>query len=296
LNGLLNLLKPPGLTSHDCVSVIRRLLDMKRVGHAGTLDPGAAGVLLVFIGRATRISEFLMDADKAYRVEARLGVATTTGDAFGEVVATRTAEDVTREDVEAALAPFRGPSLQRPPMVSALHHQGERLYDLARRGVEVAREPRPIRIDLLRLARFDPPRLVLEVVCSKGTYVRQLCVDLGDALGCGAHAAFMVRTRVGVHRLEDSLTFGEIKARRAAGAPLLTSASEALPHLPEVDISAVQRAAVIRGEALPAWKVAPHMRLDPDAVVKLVDEDGDLVALARARGGRLRPFKVLAGP
>lgn len=294
MNGLLNLLKPPGLTSHDCVSVVRRLLDTKRIGHTGTLDPGAAGVLLLCVGPATRIAEFLTDDDKAYRVDVRLGAATSTGDAFGDVIATSPVA-VTRESVEAALAPFRGEILQRPPMVSAVHHEGKRLYDLARKGVEVERAPRRIRIDLLRLLRFEPPRLVLDITCSKGTYVRQLCIDLGEALSCGAHAAFMVRTRVGPHRLEDSLTFEEIGRRRAEGSSFLIPAADALPDVPAVEVSGALRAAVLRGEALPAWKAAPQLRLAPEALVKIVDDEGDLVALARARGGQVRPFKVLAG-
>ncbi|MDR5683896.1 MAG: tRNA pseudouridine(55) synthase TruB [Armatimonadota bacterium] len=294
MDGIVNLLKPPGMTSHDCVDVLRRLLRTRRVGHTGTLDPGAAGVLVLCVGSATRLSEFLMEADKAYRVDLVLGVATTTGDAYGEVVAAT--EPVTdRATVEAALAALVGKQQQVPPMVSAVHHQGRRLYELARKGIEVERSPREITVHEIRIVRFAPPSVLFDIVCSKGTYVRQLCHDVGERLGCGAHAGFMVRTRVGPHVLDDSVTFEEIEVALADGVPdrVIVSAAHALPDVPDVEVTGRLRAAVLQGQALPLWKVAPHLSLPPRALVKVLDEDGRLLALGRAEAGKLHPFKVM---
>ncbi len=295
MDGLLNLLKPPGMTSHDCVDELRRLLRMRRIGHTGTLDPGAAGVLLCCLGRATRLSEFLMEQDKSYRVELVLGVSTTTGDALGEVVARREV-DVRQEALEEVLRRFTGTIQQVPPMVSAVHHEGRRLYELARQGVEVERAPRTVTVYELRLLRFDPPRVLLDITCSKGTYVRQLAHDIGEALGCGAHAGFMIRTRVGPYRLEDSYTFEEVAERVRTGdvQTLLIPPAQALPDLPEVEVEGRLRTAVLNGQPLPLWKVAPHLSLPPGALVKVLDVEGNLLAIGRAMAGQLRPYKVLA--
>jgi tRNA pseudouridine55 synthase len=264
------------------------------VGHTGTLDPGAAGVLVLCVGAATRLSEYLMEADKAYRVDLVLGVATTTGDAYGEVIATR--EPVAdRAQVEEVLSGFVGTQRQVPPMVSAVHHQGMRLYKLARRGIEVERQAREITVREIRMIRFAPPSVLIDIVCSKGTYVRQLCHDVGDRLGCGGHAGFMVRTRVGPYALADSVTFEEVAAALADGAPnrVVAPAAHALPDVPDVEVGGPLRAAVLQGHALPLWRVAPNLSLPPRALVKVLDEDGRLLALARAEAGKLRPFKVM---
>jgi tRNA pseudouridine55 synthase len=294
MDGIINLLKPPGLTSHDCVDVLRRLLRTRRVGHTGTLDPGAAGVLVLCVGAATRLSEFLMEADKAYRVDLVMGVATTTGDALGEVIST--GEPVTdRAPVEAVVSDFAGTQQQVPPMVSAVHHQGKRLYELARRGIEVERAAREITVHDIRIIRFAPPSVLIDVVCSKGTYVRQLCHDIGQRLGCGAHAGFMIRTRVGPYELTDSATFEEIEAALGEGTldRVVASAADAMPDVPDVEVAGPLRAAVLRGQALPLWKVAPHLSLPPGSLIKVLDEDGRLLALGRAEAGKLRPFKVM---
>jgi tRNA pseudouridine55 synthase len=320
VDGVLSVLKPPGMTSHDVVDAVRRLAGLRRVGHTGTLDPGASGVLVVCLGRATRLSEFLMDVDKEYRVELRLGVRTTTGDAYGEVLpppeppaarplgaaATRygtrdrSARDGAgrRGAVDAVLRRFIGRILQVPPMVSAIHHEGERLYELARRGEVVDLQPRPIvvhRIDILTHDR-EWTRLLLHVVCGKGTYIRKLCADIGDALGCGGYAHFMVRTRTGTFGVEDARTLEELHALAAQGAVegALISMDDAVAHLPAVDLSDQSVSDVLHGHAVPVWKAG---RTPPaeDTPVRLRSRRGALVALARVEQGRLRPFKVLAG-
>lgn len=287
-DGVLNLLKPPGMTSHDVVAFVRRTLGVKKVGHTGTLDPGVAGVLPVCVGRATRLAEYIAGADKAYRAEITFGAATDTQDSFGEVVAEADASHLTRGDIAYALTRFHGPIEQVPPMVSAVKVGGRRLYELAREGVEVQREPRQVFIHRLQLLDFRPgPRPVayVDVVCSKGTYVRTLAHDLGQLLRVGAHLSYLVRTRSGQFRLADAATLEELAAGKA---PLLPPAA-ALGDMPRVKVAGQVAARVLHG-------VAPRVRVaHPDgSVVAVVTEDGDLLALAEAVRGGLRLRKVFS--
>jgi tRNA pseudouridine55 synthase len=305
VDGVLNVLKPPGMTSHDVVDAVRRLAGLRRVGHTGTLDPGAAGVLVLCLGRATRLSEFLMNVDKEYRVELRLGVRTSTGDAYGDVLPARDGEPAARTArggmgaaVDAVLRRFTGEILQVPPMVSAIHHEGERLYELARRGEVVDVQPRPVVVHRIEIVTHDPEwtRLLLQVACGKGTYIRKLCADIGDALGCGGYAHFMVRLRTGTFDVEHARTLEELEALAAEGAleGALISMDDAVGHLPAVDLSDQSVSDVLHGHPVPVWK-AGHALAD-EAPVRLRSRRGTLVALARVEQGLLRPFKVLAGP
>ncbi|HKV45817.1 MAG TPA: tRNA pseudouridine(55) synthase TruB [bacterium] len=302
MDGVLNLLKPPGMTSHDVVNVVRRAAGLRRVGHTGTLDPGAAGVLVCCVGRATRLSEILMETDKEYRVELRLGVRTSTGDAYGERVApaetSGARRPVTRQALEAVLQRFTGQILQVPPMVSAIHHDGERLYRLARRGEAVDLQPRSVvvqRIDILWTGH-DHLSALLEVACGKGTYIRKLCADIGDAMGWGGYAHFMVRTRAGRFSLRDAVTLEELAegAGRGALADVMVPMDEAVGHLPVVDLSERSVIDVLNGHPIPLWKVG-ETGLSEDLPVRLRSRRGALIALAKVDGGLLRPFKVLAG-
>ena len=209
--GILNLNKPSGPTSHDIVDTVRRASGVRRVGHAGTLDPAASGVLVVCIGQATRVIEYLMDSRKRYEARIRLGIATETGDAQGRVVSSIPEINTTRAEVEEALTHFRGPVEQVPPMYSALKHEGKALYELARRGIEIARSPRVVEISDLRLTEWTPPTFRLCIQCSRGTYVRALAADVGEALGTGAHLEELVRVACGAYTLEDaaSLDYAE---------------------------------------------------------------------------------------
>lgn len=302
MDGVLSVLKPPGMTSHDVVAFIRRATGLRRVGHTGTLDPGAAGVLVCCVGRATRLSEFLMEADKEYRVELRLGIRTSTGDAYGEVLpssepsgARRT---LTRPALEACLRRFTGQILQVPPMVSAIHHEGVRLYHLARRGEFVDLQPRVVHIHRIEIHWFDREHssALLEVSCGKGTYIRKLCADIGDALGVGGYAHFMVRTRAGQFLIRDAMTLEEVTAAASAGtlADAMSSMDHAVAHLPAVDLPDRCVVDVLSGHPVPLWKVA-GTDLPDDRPVRLRSRRGALIALARVDGGALRPFKVLAG-
>lgn len=212
LHGFLVIDKPAGWTSHDVVARVRRLVHERRVGHAGTLDPAATGVLPVAVGSATRVLEYLADASKSYLAEITFGVETETEDIEGRVVAVRDSSGLTAEAVEDALTRFRGPIAQVPPMHSAVKVGGRRLYDLARRGEVVERAPRHVAIHALTLLRWQPPVATVCVDCSKGTYIRALARDLGAALGVGAYLSDLVRLRTGPFTLCDALTLDQVAA------------------------------------------------------------------------------------
>jgi len=187
VDGILNINKPAGMTSFRVVALVRRLSGERRVGHAGTLDPAATGVLPVCLGRATRVVKFLMDTTKTYRAEIELGIATDTGDASGQIVQKGDPFSISREALESALVSFCGSIRQTPPMYSAVKYQGKPLYRLARAGITVERKSRPARIYNLELVDWQPPVFTIEVACGKGTYIRTLASDLGQVLGCGAY-------------------------------------------------------------------------------------------------------------
>ncbi|MBX6376994.1 MAG: tRNA pseudouridine(55) synthase TruB [Clostridia bacterium] len=284
------------MTSHDVVVWFRHLLGHRRVGHAGTLDPLGAGVLPVCVGKATRLAEYLMAGRKRYRVLLALGRSTSTDDAAGEVICEADAGGVGREDLEAVLAGFRGEVVQRPPAASAVRVGGERLYRRFRRGEAVEAPPRRVVIDRLELLAWWPGRrayALLDVTCGGGTYVRALCRDVGAALGCGGHAAFLVRTAVGMLDVASAVTLEEVAAVGPSGvAALALTPAQALAHLPAVVLDAAAVAAVRHGRqpvAAPAETAVAN-----GSTVRLLDADGCLVAVARWVGGRLRLEKVLA--
>lgn len=203
--------KPAGWTSHDVVSRVRRIVGERRVGHAGTLDPGAVGVLPVAVGLATRTVEYLAESTKTYRAWITFGVTTDTADGDGVLQSTHDASNLTREQLDHALEAFRGEIDQRPPMYSAIQIDGQRLYDLARKGVEVEIEPRKVTILDLTVVDWSLPVLCIDVECSKGTYIRSLARDLGDAVGTGAYLSHLVRTCTGPFRIDQALTMDELE-------------------------------------------------------------------------------------
>ena len=203
-DGVLLVDKPSGLTSHDVVDRIRRRFGFKKVGHCGTLDPIATGLIVIVLERATKLQNHLMADDKAYEGIMRLGVSTDSQDADGKVIAEKPVPPLTSTDLEQVFTRFRGDIQQVPPMISAIKYKGQPLYKLARKGKTIEREPRAIHIYDLRLLTFDPPNAGFRIQCTKGTYVRTLCSDIGDALGCGAHIAELRRTRSGQFDLKDA--------------------------------------------------------------------------------------------
>ena len=210
MDGVIVINKPQGITSHDVVSFVRRKFRMRRVGHAGTLDPLATGVLIILVGRATKLFSRFESFDKAYRATLKLGMVTHTADIHGNVLFEKSCDAVTQEQVESVIAKFTGDIEQTPPMVSAVKVKGKRLYNLARQGIEVERKPRKIHINLLRLVKFFSPLVEFYVECSKGTYVRQLAHDIGEALGCGACITQIERTKVGPFAIQEAVTLEDL--------------------------------------------------------------------------------------
>ena len=217
MDGILNINKPPGETSAQVVAQVKRLVGERRVGHAGTLDPIASGVLPVGFGQGTRVIEFLASAAKTYRAEVELGVATDTYDSEGKIILKGDISGVTRDRLKSALGTFHGLIPQTPPMYSALKYRGRPLYQLARAGISVARRSRLIQIYKIELIDFVPPLATIEVVCGKGTYIRSLAHDLGEYLGCGANLKGLVRLRYGIFGIDDAVSLPQLEDSLAGG-------------------------------------------------------------------------------
>ena len=211
MDGILNINKPKGMTSHDVVIWVRKIFRFKKVGHAGTLDPDATGVLVICLGKVTKAVKFLISDDKEYEAVMVLGISTNTQDASGQVLKRVEELKVSETDVREIMEGFQGELEQIPPMVSAVHYRGKRLYQLARQGKVVERAPRPVKIFSLNILKIELPRVKFNVVCSKGTYIRTLCYDIGEALGCGAHQAELTRIRSGSFHIRNSLTLKELR-------------------------------------------------------------------------------------
>jgi tRNA pseudouridine55 synthase len=286
MNGVVVIDKPGGLTSFDVVARVRRALGERRVGHTGTLDPMATGVLPVCVGEATKLVPFLISGDKEYEAEVLLGVATDTLDATGKVLATVDAGAITREQVQAVLPRFVGTIQQTPPMHSALRLDGKRLYELARQGVEVDREARPVVVNSIDMLAVDLPRFRLRVRCGKGTYIRSIAADVGTALGVGAHLTALRRTQVGAFTLADAVAIEALSA-----ATVLRSPAEALADHPTLCLDADLTRDVRAGKLRAMARLAPPAP-GYDGPVRLLGPDGGLVAVAAARDGRLTLARV----
>lgn len=249
LCGILNINKPRGMTSHDVVARVRKITGQKKVGHAGTLDPLATGVLLLCLGQATRVAEYLAAGDKVYQARLRLGISTDTYDAEGQITS-QSEVAVSRAEVEQALQAFTGIQEQTPPMYSAIKHNGIPLYRLARRGQTVARRTRKVEIYDIRLLAWEAPELEIEVHCSKGTYIRSLVHDLGQRLHCGAHLVNLTRTASGQFRIEEATTLEELEQAAVSGtvASLLHPLDVALQSFPAVTVDRVTEHRIISGQ------------------------------------------------
>jgi tRNA pseudouridine55 synthase len=290
--GLVVVDKPGGCTSHDVVARLRRIYGIRRVGHAGTLDPDATGVLLVGIGRVTRLLRFLSEAGKSYRGEVAFGVATDTLDAAGEVTG-RQPMPFPRAELEAAVRGFVGEIGQIPPMVSAVKVDGRRLHELARRGEDVVRSPRMVHIDRIEVEAFVPgefPRATLLVECGSGTYIRSLAADLGAALGGCAHLAWLRRLAVGPFGLAEAHTLDEVTADPAG---VLLPPVEAVRHLDRVDVDSAVARGVRHGAVFPAAVLHGGTAPEDAGPVAVVGPDGTLLALYECRRAAARPLVVL---
>jgi tRNA pseudouridine55 synthase len=291
MTGVLPLDKGAGVTSFDAVALVRRRLGLKRVGHAGTLDPDATGVLPILLGEATKLMAYLADQDKEYVATLRLGVTTDTGDMAGRVLDERPVTPLDVPRVEEACRPFVGRIKQVPPMYSAVHHGGRRLYELAREGVEVEREPREVVIHVIEVQVVEGARVRLRVVCGKGTYLRSLAVDLGAALGCGAAVERLVRTRVGPFALAEALSWEALTADPVAALTARVRPPEAaLAGWPALRLDARAEARFTHGQAVEAAPAGAA----PGTLVRVHGVDERLLGVGEvAAGARTRPVRVL---
>ncbi len=279
---VLNVYKEIPWTSHDAVARVRRILDTRAVGHAGSLDPFASGVLVVAVGKATRLVEYLMDQPKEYRGTMLLGRRTTSGDSGGELMEERPVPPLDPEVLRREAAQFVGETMQVPPMVSALKRDGKRLYDLARQGIAVERPPRPVRIDRFEILRLDPPRVDFELGCGRGTYVRTLVEDFADRLGTVGMVEALTRTRVGPFEVADSCRLiSEPCCRRTGLFARAIAMAAAVPHLAEGRVGDRWAQRIRHGGVPPLSGVTFQETPAPGAAVRLTGADGDLLAVAR---------------
>ena len=282
LSGILNLDKPYGMTSMEVVRRVKRALGLRKgVGHGGTLDPIATGVIPICIGQATRVMEYLLNGSKEYTCRVHMGLSTDTYDAMGEVTAERDAAHVTREGIESALGEFTGEIAQVPPVYSALKRQGRRLYELAREGVKVELEPRPVVVHEIGLEEWVPPVATVNIVCGKGFYVRSLAHDLGNALGCGGHMTSLVRRRTGPFHLDDALSLEDAVRALESGCTthLLVGPDSALESLPAMVLGQKHLAPTLHGRPLPVG-VGPAVDSDEERI-RAYSVDGAFVAIMR---------------
>ena len=311
MDGILNVNKPSGKTSFSIVAMVKRLTVERRVGHAGTLDPAATGVLPVCLGRGTRITEFLMDATKTYRAEIELGAATDTCDADGRIIHRGDPSHVNREQLELVLASFYGLIQQTPPMYSAVKYQGQPLYRLARAGITVERRSRLARIHDLKLLDWQPPTtIIIEVVCGKGTYIRSLAHDLGQALGCGAYLKSLIRLRCGIFDIRDAVTVTQLEdaVRYGYWQRFVYPIDSVLLHWTSMVVGAAQEESIRNGRPLVLETCDgndgdsyPKQRLPKDSVssqghCRAYSLDGSFLGVLRfnAEKRQWQPEKVFA--
>ena len=293
VDGVLLLDKPAGLSSNTAQQVARRLFNAEKAGQTGTLDPLATGLLPLCFGEATKLSAYLLDADKRYWVRVKLGVTTTTADAEGEVVRTRPTDGVSKPGLQAVIDGFVGPIEQLPPMYSALKYQGQRLYKLAREGVEVPREPRTVTIHSIALGGFEGDEFEMTVHCSKGTYVRTLAEDIGERLGCGAHVSGLARTGVGPYAAAQMVTMAQVEAAAESGSEvldaLLLPLDSAVGHWPEVRLSADSTYYLKLGQAVLVPKAPTR------GWVRLYAQGGGFIGVGEIEDdGKVAPRRLMA--
>lgn len=295
VDGLLIINKDTGMTSHDVVAKVRKFLHQKRVGHAGTLDPAASGVLPICVGQGTRVAEYLSESGKAYQAEITFGVVTDTYDVEGTVIRTADTTGLTQDQIEVALAHFLGPQMQMPPRYSAIKIQGQPAYKRSRAGETIELDPRPIEIFQLQILAWLPPRLTLAIECSKGTYIRSLAYDLGERLGCGGYLTSLIRTRSGPFSLTDSITLEQLAEAITQGTveAHLSSPDRALQQYPALILDDATLQRVLHGNAF-SYDHQDHLIVAE--LARVYDGAGNFLAIATwdAEQGLWQPKKVLA--
>jgi tRNA pseudouridine55 synthase len=293
MDGVLAINKPSGMTSHDVVQAVRRMLREKRVGHTGTLDPLATGLLVLCMGKATRIARYLEAGEKEYTAVMRLGVITDTQDSDGRILETRTYTPPVREAIIGLMGRFTGSIMQEPPVFSAIKVSGVPSYKLARQGKAKSLAPRQVTIFSIDLLEYDDPFIRLSVRCSKGVYIRTLCADIGNALGMGAHLTGLVRTRSGRFRLDNAVTLESLSeaASSATVDSVLVSIDEALAEFPVATMDEAGAGKIVHGNSISWPETQPAAR---DALMRVHGPSGSLLAVARAVAGMLKPELVFA--
>ena len=293
MDGILNIHKQSGMTSHDVVQAVRRILKEKRIGHTGTLDPMATGVLVLCVGKATRIAQYLEAGEKEYQAVMRLGQTTDTLDAEGRVLETRTYIPPDRAQVLKALEGFTGAIMQQPPAYSALKVAGVPSYKLARQGKAEPLKPRAVTISSIELQAFDDPFLSLAVRCSKGVYIRTLCADLGEVLQAGAHLTKLVRTRSGRFTIDHAVTLDRLAALVADNTldQALVSMDEALADMPSIALNELEAGRILHGNSVP-WLGEASITGSP--MLRIHDSSGKLLALGKQVRGDIRPELVFS--
>lgn len=281
MDGILNINKATGMTSHDVVAKVSKILQQKRVGHTGTLDPAASGVLPICVGQATRVAEYLGESGKAYQAEIIFGAVTDTYDTEGTIIRTASIAGLTLPQIEEALSHFLGPQAQLPPRYSAIKIQGQPAYKRARAGEEISLEPRSITISRLEIITWDSPRLTLAIECSKGTYIRSLAYDLGQYLGCGAYLGALVRTRSGPFLLSESITLEQLAVAAASGTlhEFLFPADRALQDYPALLLDAATAERVLHGMTFQYDHFNSALPTSPD-LARVYDTGGHFLAIA----------------
>ena len=279
INGIINIYKKKGYTSHDVVAKARGILRERKIGHTGTLDPDAEGVLPLCIGAATKAVPYLSDVDKCYEAEVILGMTTTTEDATGEPVECYEV-NVTKESIEKVVQSFVGDYIQTPPMYSAIKVNGVRLYELARQGIVVDRPSRTVTIYSCDIIEWiDEKRFRIRVHCSKGTYIRTLCTDIGKALGCGAHMGYLLRTQVGVFSLEDSITLEELESQKADLSPHIRTLEVLFSDYKKFTVNQLGKKLLDNGNALSMKHIVEQIDCSAQELVRVYDEKNHFVAL-----------------
>ena len=288
MDGILNIHKATGMTSHDVVGRVRKLLKQKRVGHAGTLDPAASGVLPICVGQGTRVAEYLSESGKAYHADITFGIVTDTYDAEGDVVR-QSPVTLARADIEAVLPSFLGPQMQVPPIYSAIKIQGQPAYKRTRAGEVLVLDPRPISLYALDIFDWQSPRLTLAIECSKGTYIRSLAYDLGERLGCGAYLSALIRTRSGPFKLDESSTLEQLAEaiEQNTITHLLFPADYALQQYPAIYLDEATTERVLHGNAF-------HSEPLSNTMARVYDDKGTFLAIAiwNEQGQVWQPEKV----
>lgn len=284
MDGIVNILKPSGMTSHDVVSFVRRCTRIKKVGHTGTLDPQAIGVLPVCIGKATKVVDLITEREKTYRAELKLGVTTDTQDSYGKILDQHKV-NFSGEIIREVMMDFEGTIEQIPPMYSAVKVKGQKLYELARKGIEVKRQPRKVKISYIDIIDVDLQEhtVLFDVECSKGTYIRTLCHDIGQRLGCGAHMSFLLRTKSGPFSLKQAVTVEDFQRRSIQGdiRELLIPIDKMFLHFPSVTVNAVGEKKVMHGTPVEDRFLYGNDVLMADTTYRIYNKEGKFLCLSR---------------